>query len=69
MSTHSKQPDSNREPLVSERKSITTKLRTLVDYFICFNYFNCFICFNKSPLKMMKNAFFHLKSSFRSQDI
>ena len=23
----------------------------------------------ESPLKMMKNAFFHLKSSFRSQDI
>ena len=28
-STHSQQPDSNREPLVSERKSLTTKLRTL----------------------------------------
>ena len=31
---------------------------------------NCFICFNESPLKMMKNAFlFHVKSSFRSQNI
>ena len=30
----------------------------------------CFICFNDSPSKMMKNGFlFHLKSSFRSQDI
>ena len=29
-----------------------------------------YICFNESPFKMMKNAFlFHLKSSFRSQDI
>ena len=28
------------------------------------------ICFNDSPSKMMKNPFlFHLKSSFRSQDI
>ena len=27
-SADSKQPDSNREPLVSERKSLTTKLRT-----------------------------------------
>ena len=26
------------------------------------------ICFNESPLKMMKNAF-HLKSTFHSQDI
>ena len=31
---------------------------------------NFVICFIESPLKMMKNAFlFHLKSSFRSQDI
>ena len=31
---------------------------------------NCFICFNESPLKMMKNVFsFYLKSSFRAQDI
>ena len=29
----------------------------------------CFIWFNKIPLKMVKYAFFHLKSSFRSQDI
>ena len=28
-STHSQQPDSNREPLVSESKSLTTKLRAL----------------------------------------
>ena len=29
----------------------------------------CFIWFNKSPLKMMKNAsLFHLKNSFGSQD-
>ena len=28
-SAHSQQPDSNREPLVSERKSLPTKLRTL----------------------------------------
>ena len=28
-----------------------------------------FICFNDSPSKMMKNAFFYLKSFFRSQDI
>ena len=28
-SANSQQPDSNREPLVSERKSLTTKLRTL----------------------------------------
>ena len=28
-----------------------------------------FICFIESPLKMMKNVFFHLQSSFRSQDI
>ena len=29
-----------------------------------------FICFNDSPLKMMKNAFLsHLNSSFHSQDI
>ena len=28
-----------------------------------------FICFNDSPSKMMKNTLFHLKSSFRSQDI
>ena len=27
------------------------------------------ICFSNSPSKMMKNVFFHLKSSFRSQDI
>ena len=30
----------------------------------------CFICFNKSPLKMMADAsFFHLKISFRPQNI
>ena len=29
-SAHSQQPDSNREPLVSERKSLTTKLRALL---------------------------------------
>ena len=29
ISTHSQQPDSNREPLVSERKSLTTKLLQL----------------------------------------
>ena len=30
----------------------------------------CVICFIESPLKMMENAFyFHLKTSFRSQDI
>ena len=29
----------------------------------------CFLCVTESPLKMLKNAFFHLKSSFRSQDI
>ena len=29
---------------------------------------NCFICFNESPLKMMKNLF-HLENSLRSQDI
>ena len=29
-SAHSWQPGSNREPLVSERKSLTTKLRALV---------------------------------------
>ena len=29
----------------------------------------CFICFNKIPLKAMKNAFFHTKNSFFSQDI
>ena len=28
-SAHRQQPDSNREPLVSERKSLTTKLRAL----------------------------------------
>ena len=28
----------------------------------------CFINFNESPLKMMESAFFHRKSSFRSQD-
>ena len=28
-SAHSQQPDSNREPLVSERKSLITKLRSL----------------------------------------
>ena len=28
-SAHSWQPDSNREPLISERKSLTTKLRAL----------------------------------------
>ena len=28
-SAHGKQPDSNQEPLVSERKSLTTKLRAL----------------------------------------
>ena len=28
-SAHSQPPDSSREPLVSERKSVTTKLRTL----------------------------------------
>ena len=28
----------------------------------------CFICFNESPLKMMKNVF-RLKSLFRSRDI
>ena len=27
------------------------------------------IYFSDSPSKMMKNAFFHLKRSFRSQDI
>ena len=31
---------------------------------------NCVICFIESALKVMKNVFlFHLKSSFRSQDI
>ena len=31
---------------------------------------SCFICFNESPLKMMKNAFyFILKSTFRCEDI
>ena len=30
---------------------------------------SCFICFNESPLKMMKCFLFHLKSYFRSQDI
>ena len=31
---------------------------------------NCVICFIESPLKMMKKYFlFHLKSSFRDQDI
>ena len=29
----------------------------------------CVFWFNESPLKMMKNAFFHLTSLFRSQDI
>ena len=29
----------------------------------------CVNCFIESPLKMMKNALFHLKSSFRSQYI
>ena len=28
-----------------------------------------FICFNENSLKMIKNVLFHLKSSFRSQDI
>ena len=28
-----------------------------------------FFCFNDGTSKMIKNAFFHLKSSFRSQDI
>ena len=28
-SVHSQQPDSNQEPLISERKSLTTKLRVL----------------------------------------
>ena len=31
-SAHSQQPDSNREHLVSERKSLTTNLRALVKY-------------------------------------
>ena len=31
---------------------------------------NCFVFFNDSPLKILKNAFlFHHKSSFRSLDI
>ena len=30
---------------------------------------NCLICFTEGQLKMMKNVFFHLKNSFRSQDI
>ena len=30
-SVHNPQPDSNREPLVSERKSLTTKLLALMD--------------------------------------
>ena len=31
---------------------------------------NFFICFNDSPMKIIKNVFlFHIKSSFRSQDI
>ena len=31
---------------------------------------NYFICFNESPLKMVKNAvYFNLKSSFRSLNI
>ena len=30
----------------------------------------CFICFNESPLKMVKNAFyFNLKAIFVSQEI
>ena len=32
-STHSQQPDSKWEPLVSERKSLTTKLRALSFFF------------------------------------
>ena len=31
-SAHSQQPDSNQEPLVSKRKSLTTKLRALKPY-------------------------------------
>ena len=27
------------------------------------------LCFNESPLKMMKNTLFHLENSFRSQDL
>ena len=32
---------------------------------------NCFICFDESPLKMMKNAFYFILKArdFRSQDI
>ena len=30
---------------------------------------NCFIYFNESSLKIMKQFSFHLKSSFRSRDI
>ena len=33
VSTHSQQPDSKWEPLVSERKSLTTKLRALSFFF------------------------------------
>ena len=29
----------------------------------------CVICFNESPLKMMKRFLVHIKSSFRSQEI
>ena len=36
-SAHSQQPGSNREPLVSERKSVTTKLRALV-FFRSFSF-------------------------------
>ena len=28
-----------------------------------------FICFNETPLKMMKNAFYFILNAFRSQDI
>ena len=35
-SAHRQQPDPNREPLVSELKSLTTMLRTLISYVPCY---------------------------------
>ena len=32
--THSQQPDSNREPLVSEKKSLTTKRTTKIQWYL-----------------------------------
>ena len=49
-------------------ENLQNKLKACVRYFIS-NFYFFFFLQNDSSSKTMKNAFFHLKSSFRSRDI